>query len=186
MQAELIHSTDEAILVKRCKENDAAAQKMLYAKYAERMMILCLRYITNSEDAREVLMDGFLSFFKNIGGFTWRGEGSTSAWLKKIVVNQCLMFLRRRQPLFLSHNEMEQEEQIGYPENVHDYINAKEIMSMIQSLPGGCRTIFNLYVFEGMNHREIGELLDISESTSKSQLHRARALLKESILQTTS
>ena len=185
MRAELLNNMDEVRLVKCCKDNNAAAQKILYTKYAEGMMILCLRYIPDREDAKEVLMDGFLNFFKNIGGFTWQGEGSLSAWLKKIIVNQCLMHLRKRQHLFIVHDEEAHIEHKEYQENVLDYINAKEIMGMIHALPGGCRTIFNLYVFEGMNHREIGDVLDISESTSKSQLHRARALLKETILQTT-
>jgi RNA polymerase sigma-70 factor, ECF subfamily len=175
---------DEAKLVKCCKDNNAAAQKILYTKYVEDMMMLCLRYVTNSEDAKEVLMDGFLSFFKNIGGFTSRSEGSLKAWLKKIMVNQCLMYLRKQRPLFVAHDEMVYNEHKEYRENVLDYINAKDILEMIHALPGGCRTVFNLYVFEGMNHREIAVLLDISEGTSKSQLHRARALLKETILQT--
>ena len=184
MKAELLNSMDEARLVKCCKDNNAAAQKILYTKYVEGMMILCLRYIANHEDAKEVLMDGFLSFFKNIGGFKWQGEGSVSAWLKKIIVNQCLLHLRKRHQLFTAQNETEHFEHAAYPENILAHINAKEIMGMIHALPDGCRTVFNLYVFEGLNHREIGALLDISESTSKSQLHRARALLKETILQT--
>ena len=80
--------------MKYCKDNNPSAQKMLYNKYVDSMMILCLRYVVNTEDAKEVLMDGFLNFFKNISGFTYRGEGSVRAWLKKIVVNQCLAHLR--------------------------------------------------------------------------------------------
>jgi RNA polymerase sigma factor (sigma-70 family) len=174
---------DEAGLVKCCKHNNAAAQKILYARYAEGMMILCLRYISNREDAKEALMDGLLSFFQNISGFTYRGDGSLKAWLKKIMVNQCLMHLRKRNPLFVPQEETANEPKESH-ENALDYINAKEIIGMIHALPTGCRTVFNLYVFEGMNHREIAEILDISESTSKSQLHRARTLLKETILQT--
>jgi len=183
LKGELLSNMDEATLVKCCKDNNAAAQKILYTKYAETMMILCLRYIPNREDAKETLMDGFLSFFQNINTFTNRGEGSLKAWLKKIMVNECLMHLRKRQPLFVTHEETTNEHK-DHQENALDYLNAKEIIGMIHALPAGCRTVFNLYVFEEMNHREIAHILDISESTSKSQLHRARALLKETILQT--
>ena len=175
---------DEASLVKCCKDNNPAAQKALYDKYVELMMIVCLRYVADREDAREVLMDGFLSFFKSIGTFTYRGEGSVKAWLKKIVVNQCLMHLRKRKVIYTTGKELEQYDNSDGSENALDYLNAKEIMNMIQTLPDGYRTIFNLYFFEGMNHKEISGLLGISEGTSKSQLHRGRALLREKILQT--
>jgi len=175
---------DDALLVSACKRNDAAAQKILYTRYVGSMMIVCLRYITDREDAKEVLMDGFLACFKHIGSFTHQGEGSLKAWLKKIMVNQCLMHLRKRQMHIVEHSETEDPAHYGRQESAIDYINAKEIINRIQELPDGCRTIFNLYVFEQMNHREIGAALQISESTSKSQLHRARTLLKEKILQT--
>ena len=174
---------DEALLVKYCKDNNSPAQKILYNKYVESMMILCLRYVVYHEDAKEVLMDSFFNFYKNISGFTYLGEGSVKAWLKKIVVNQCLMHLRKRRPLLISGKEAEYFENVDNGENVFNYLNAKEIMNMIHSLPDGYRTVFNLYFFEGLNHREIGEMLGISENTSKSQLHRARAILKEKVLQ---
>ena len=183
MNGAALNNLDEALLVKWCKEHNAPAQKILYDKYVECMMILCLRYVVNSEDAKEVLMDSFFSFYKNIDGFTYRGEGSVKAWLKKIVVNRCLMHLRKRSSLFIANKDVEQFENTDSGEGVLDYLNAKEIMNMIHSLPDGYRTVFNLYFFEGKNHKEIGEMLEISENTSKSQLHRARALLKEKILQ---
>ena len=149
----------------------------MYNRYAEDMMILCLRYINSPEDAKEAMMDGFLSFFKNIGGFEYRGEGSVKAWLKKITINHCLMRLRK------AHAP-----ETAYEENVHDQaetdgaifgrLAAKEILALLQALPDGYRTVFNLYVFEELGHREIGDLLGISENTSKSQLHRARAMMK--------
>lgn len=181
MNVAITDTTDEAYLVKCCKDNNPAAQKVLYSKYAEDMMLLCLRYITNQEDAKEALMDGFLSFFRNIGGFTYQGAGSVKAWLKKIVVNQCLMHLRKRQPFYQSGKEVEEYEDKDTGEDVLDHLSAKELLQLIHTLPEGYRAVFNLYVFEDMNHREIGELLNISEQTSKSQLHRAKALLKKKI-----
>jgi RNA polymerase sigma-70 factor, ECF subfamily len=143
------------------------------------MIILCMRYITIREDAREAMMDGFLACFRNIGRFNYQGEGSLKAWLKKIMVNECLMRLRKQTIIWEELDEVKHEGYSEYGEKVLDAINVKEIIGMVQELPDGCRTIFNLYVFENKNHREIAELLEISESTSKSQLHRARALLKE-------
>ncbi len=183
MRPETLHNKDEAALVKRCRENDPAAQKAVYMHYVDEMMILCLRYIVDPEDAREVLMDGFLNCFKSIGQFNHLGSGSLKAWLKKIMVNQCLMHLRKRRPMFVSGKEPEQLEDTSISDNVLDAMSAKEIMQLVHALPEGYRTVFNLYVFEGKNHREIGELLHISENTSKSQLHRARAILQKQVLQ---
>lgn len=163
--------------MQRCKNNEPAAQRALYDRYVEDIMILCLRYIANTEEAKEAMMDGFLSFFKNIGGFEYRGAGSAKAWLKKITVNHCLMRLRKNVP---HHQEL--VEGISEPaiedSEIFGSMAAKEILELLQSLPEGYRTVFNLYVFEDMGHKEIGELLGISENTSKSQLHRARALMK--------
>ncbi|MBX2905621.1 MAG: sigma-70 family RNA polymerase sigma factor [Taibaiella sp.] len=177
MRLNLSYTTDEAQLVQRCKNNEPAAQRILYDRYVEDIMILCLRYLTNTEDAKEAMMDGFLSFFKNIGGFEYRGEGSVKAWLKKITVNHCLMRLRKN---VQHHSELvEGANEPALEDNeLFGSMAAKEILELLQSLPEGYRTVFNLYVFEDMGHKEIGELLGISENTSKSQLHRARALMK--------
>lgn len=183
MKAGATDTHDEAYLVKCCKDNNPVAQKILYNKYVERMMIVCLRYIVNPEDAKEVLMDSFFKFFQNMGGFTYQGEGSVQAWLKKITINQCLMHLRKQQPVFISGMAVKGAEEIDNNEDIFGHLAAKDILKLIHTLPDGYRAVFNLYVFEGMGHKEIGELLNISESTSKSQLHRARALLKEKLVQ---
>lgn len=176
-----LNNTDEALLAEQCKRNNAAAQKVMYSRYADDMMLLCLRYIDRKEDAKEVLMDGFLAFFNSMKGFTYRGAGSVKAWLKKIMVNQCLQYLRKRNPF---RNVVDVgTTNLASPEIGLDWLSAKEIIAMIHTLPDGYRTIFNLYVFEEMSHLEIAALLGITESTSKSQLHRARALLKEKIVQ---
>ena len=169
LRNELLNSNDEMYLVQCCQSNNAQAQKMLYTKYVESMMILCLRYVNNEEDAREVLMDGFLNFFKHISTFTYQGEGSVRAWLKKIVVNQCLMHLRKRKMNFVPANDFTDYNAADSASDILGNLNAKEIIKVVQTLPDGYRAVFNLSVFEGKNHKEIGELLDISESTSKSQ-----------------
>jgi RNA polymerase sigma-70 factor (ECF subfamily) len=181
LKKEALHTIPETELVNGCKDNNGQAQKALYNAYVETMMIVCLRYVVNHEDAKEVLSDAFFNFFKNINAFTYLGEGSLKAWLKKITVNQCLMHLRKRQPLFINSKEIETYEDTITNSNILDDLNIKEIMKLVQSLPDGYRTVFNLYVFEGKNHREIGEMLGISENTSKSQLHKARTILKKKI-----
>jgi RNA polymerase sigma-70 factor, ECF subfamily len=167
--------------VRRCKNNEPEAQRILYSMYVEDMMILCLRYIANKEDAKEAMMDGFLSFFRNLDKFSYLGAGSVKAWLKKIVINQCLMQLRKRKTLITSDLDTDKIELQEDGASALDMIAAKEILELLQSLPDGYRTVFNLYVFDGLNHKEIATLLQISEQTSKSQLHRARMMMQEKI-----
>ena len=177
-----VHLQDEELfLVKECKRGHASAQKKLYEKYCDLLLMICLRYLDSREDAQEVLMDVFLNAFKRIEGFTYAGQGSLSAWLRKITVNQCLMKLRRQQPQFRELPEMAQENLAG-TEDILAGISSKEILLLIQELPPGYRAVFNLYVFEEKSHKEIATLLEVSEQTSKSQLHRARALLQRQIL----
>lgn len=145
------------------------------------MMVLCLRYIPASEDAREVLMNGFLNFFRNIGGFQYQGEGSVKAWLKKIMINQCLMYLRKNRPMLVQLEDAGSYEDKETDDDIPGHLTAKEILLLLQQLPDGYRTVFNLYSFEGMGHKEIAAMMNITESTSKSQLHRARALLKDKV-----
>lgn len=180
-----LENTDEEYLVRGCQDNSPAAQKMLYNKYVEQMMILCLRYLINQEDAKETCMDGFYSAFRNINSFTWQGPGSVKAWLKKIMVNQCLMQLRKRRTIYVSTDIEHYEEVAVSNSDTFGTLNAKEIMKLIQGLPDGYRTVFNLYCFEGKNHKEIAELLNVSESTSKTQLYKAREILKKQITQLT-
>lgn len=174
---------DEVLLLSRCRNNDAVAQKAIFTRYADDMMMVCLRYVVRQEEAREAMMDGFLNFFRNLEKFSYRGEGSLKAWLKKIIVNQCLSHLRKKNPLLNGADASVLEHMPDEENTPLERLTAREIMQMIHALPDGYRTVFNMYVFEEMNHREIGEVLGISENTSKSQLHRARAILKERILQ---
>lgn len=150
--------------------------------YVEDMMLLCLRYIADKEDAREVLSDSFLKFFNNINDFEYRGVGSVKAWLKKITVNHCLMFLRKNRMSFQSVDDDDRHIEISAQDNIIEELTAKEILLLIHGLPDGCKTVFNLYVFEGRLHKEIAQMLGISEGTSKSQLHLAKSILKNKIL----
>ena len=174
--------SDEQQLAELCRSQDRLAQRRLYDEYAEYLALVAYRYIPVESDAKDVLMDALLNAYRNMNKFTWQGHGSLKAWLKKIVVNQCLMYLRRNNRPTLWIDNMVTEE----PATDADALNrlsAKELIEMIHSLPDGYRTVFNLYVFEGMTHREIGKILGISDNTSKSQLHKAKALLQENIKQ---
>jgi len=168
-------------LIKEAKQGSAAAQKCLFDLLANRMFVLCRRYVKSPENAEELLLDGFYKFFKGLAAFTWEGDAALHAWLKRIMINECLMFLRRKNA-FTIVTELAAEE-IALDADALDKLSAEEIFGLVTQLPVGYRTVFNLYHIEGMNHREIAVLLDISEGTSKSQLSKAKALLQKMILQ---
>ena len=173
-------SRPEIKLAKDCAAGDRQAQKALYDAFCNELMIVCLRYIPNAEDAREALMDGFLQGFKNIGRYEHRGDGSLKAWLKKIMVNTCLMHLRKK--ALPVAEELSADITIGVDDDFIAAMSAKEIMLQIQRLPQGYRTVFNLFYFEEMTHREIAQQLGISENTSKSQLAKAKTALRQMIV----
>jgi RNA polymerase sigma factor (sigma-70 family) len=172
---------DTAQLVKEAKQGSAAAQKCLFDLLSGRMMILCCRYLKSREDAEEVLLDGFYKFFKNIHSFHYQGDAALAGWLKKIMINECLMLLRKKN-VFTIVTEVAAEE-IPLQEEALNNLSAKEIFDLIVQLPVGYRTVFNLHIIEGMEHKEIAVLLGIAEGTSKSQLSKAKALLQKNLSQ---
>lgn len=171
----------EIQLIEACKREESFAQRLLYDRYVDGMYLLCLRYIPGPADAEEVLSDAFIKCFRHIGGFSYAGEGSIRAWLSKIAVNECLMFLRRKKQLLISIDDNPALPEPADADTILEQIQARDILKHIQQLPGGYRTVLNLYVFEGMGHKEIAGMLQISENTSKSQLFKARALLKQKL-----
>ena len=172
---------DVSELIKEAKQGSAAAQKCLFDMMSDKMMLLCRRYVKTYEDAEEILLDGFYKFFKNLSSFTYQGDGSMNAWLKKIMINECLMFLRRKHS-FIITTEQEAKE-IPLHEEALDNLSLSEIFNLIVELPVGYRTVFNLYDIEGMRHKEIAKLLGIAEGTSKSQLNKAKLLLQKNLMQ---
>ncbi|MES2477510.1 MAG: sigma-70 family RNA polymerase sigma factor [Bacteroidota bacterium] len=182
MNIPLNPKTPEYKLAQECRAGNQAAQHNLYQLYAKQLMVLCLRYVSNEEDAKEILTDTFVTAFRNFSKFDYKGEGSVQAWLKRIAVNQCLMHLRKNKLRFEEIKD-KHEGQVNNNENVLEQMSAKEIMQLIHNLPPGYRTVFNLYVFEEMPHKDIAALLQISESTSKSQLYKARQLLQKQLIQ---
>lgn len=172
---------DTGQLLKEAKQGSAAAQKCLFDMWSGKMMLVCLRYLKNGQDAEEVLLDGFFKFFKNLHGFTSQGDAALYGWLKKIMVNECLMQLRKKN-VFAIVTESAAED-VTLEEEALNKLSAKEILALIVQLPVGYRTVFNLYVIEGMEHKEIASILGIAEGTSKSQLSKAKILLQKNLLQ---
>ena len=164
------------VLIKACINGDRSAQYALYKQYSKAMYNISYRITNNSDDAEDVLQEAFLSAFKNLRSF--KGESSFGAWLKKIVVNSSINHVKKNRILYtqLNGHDVEHETDIKDNELILEIDRIKEA---VQQLPDGFRTVLSLYLFEGYDHREIAEILDISESTSKSQYNRAKKRLKE-------
>jgi RNA polymerase sigma-70 factor (ECF subfamily) len=172
---------DISYLVKEAKKGSAAAQKCIFDQWAPKMSLVCRRYVKSPEDAEELMLDGFFKFFRNIGTFEYHGDAALFAWLKRIMINECLMFLRKKN-LFVLVSDSNAED-TGIEEEALNRLSAAEIFNLICLLPTGYRTVFNLYEVEGMAHKEIASLLGISEGTSKSQLSKAKVLLQKMLSQ---
>ncbi len=172
-------SDEERILNEACKGN-ISAQKTLYSLHIRYLTGVCSRYILNREDVKDVLQESFLKIFAALPSFSHRGKGSLRGWMCRIVINETMKFLRKN--TLLEFTELtEAEDTAGYDEPDIDEIPATVIYELIRGLPIGYRTIFNLYVIENKSHKEIAAMLNIKESTSASQLHRAKALLASRI-----
>jgi RNA polymerase sigma-70 factor (ECF subfamily) len=168
-------------LIREAKQGSQLAQQGLFNLFAAQMAMVCRRYVKSREDAEERLIDGFCKCFKVLPGFEYHGEAAFYTWLKTIMVHECLMFLRKKNTFLIA--PATEAEEIAVEEDVLDKLSAAEICALIIQLPVGYRTVFNLYVVEGLPHAEIAKLLGISEGTSKSQLSKARALLQKLCIQ---
>ena len=162
-------------LVKECLKNNAAAQRELYDRFASLMLAVCYRYTKSVADAEDVLQDAFVRAFKSL--HQYKGEGDLGAWIRRIVVPTAINFLKKNSRY--NAELVFGEEHLHAVSTHHPQVNleAKELADLIRQLPSGYQTVFNLYAVEGYNHFEIGALLGIAESTSRSQYARARALL---------
>lgn len=168
-------------IVEGCKAGKHKAFSMLYRKYAAIMLGLCLRYCKNLQEAEDVLQEGFIKVFNNIGKF--RGEGSFEGWVKRIMINCAIDHYQSNLKHSFHDNLGDLEEKVAESEEVPGMyqelgIGKEELMRMIQELPDGYRIVFNLYAIEGYSHREVAESLGISENTSKTQLMKARRVLR--------
>lgn len=167
----------EPDLIAACLRAEPRAQRQLYDQFAGLMLTVCRRYLRRPEDAEEALLLGFAKVFRALP--TFRQEGSFEGWIRRIMVNEALMELRRREPLHLSFEDFAQPENLAStPATADTQLQADELLALLQTLPPGYRAVFNLYALEGYSHLEIAAALGISEGTSKSQLSKARAMLQ--------
>ncbi len=175
---------DDSQLIIACKKQDRNAQKDLYERYAPVMMAVCMRYCREQEAARDLLHDGFIRAFTQIGSFS--GKGSFEGWLRRIFVNLALENFRKEKQKnrFLEeYSYISAQESDDYADDLLDIENIprEEVLEMIRDLPPGYRTVFNLFIFEEMSHKEIARMLGINEAASRSQFFRAKTILKNKI-----
>ena len=176
----------ERDIVRGCKRGTQSAQRELFDRYSPHLMAVIYRYVSNDDDANDVLQDTFIKIFSTIHSFKWKDVGSLQAWTTRIAVNTSLNFLRQQKRLKASTLPVEtlSEPPDDSDETTSQAVNDLDmstIMQMIAELPDGYRTVFNLYCLDGFSHKEIAEQLGISEKTSSSQLARAKALLAKRI-----
>jgi len=171
--------TQENKLVKQCKKGNQAAQRELYERFAPQMLSVCKRYVKSLEDAEEVLSNAFIKVFRKIDQY--KGKGALGGWIRRIMVNESLNYIRYRKNLFVEIEE-ENHKEVAH-EQLQEKIDSEYLLQLIEELPLGYRTVFNLFAIEGYAHKEIGEKLGISENTSKSQLSKARQHLQQKLQQ---
>ena len=174
-----IYRSNEAELINGCIRRQRGAQKQLYDMYSATMYGTCCRYIKDTMAAEDVLVVAFTKVFENIDKY--RGEGSFEGWVKRIVINEALIHLRKQRSMFVV-TELEESLPDTESDGNYDFLEQEDLMSMIDQLSPGYRNVFNLFAIDGYSHKEIAEKLGISESTSKSQLNRARSVLQKLLL----
>ncbi len=172
-------STTLESLIEQCRSQNEKAQRLMYDRLSPKMMGVCRRYIRDISEAETVLVTGFLKVFNKINQFS--GSGNFEGWVRRIMVNESLLYLRKNKSMYL---EVDIEEASTEPDygQANYLFEEQELLEMINNLPVGYRTVFNLYAIEGYSHKEIAEQMRISENTSKSQLSRARSILKNEVL----
>ncbi|MGM0933598.1 MAG: RNA polymerase sigma factor [Bacteroidota bacterium] len=163
-------------LIQKCKKQDIKAQEELYRLYAQRLFGVCLKYSTNYQQAEDNLQDGFLTIFKKISQY--QDKGSFEGWMKRIIINTALQKYRKEKYLDIINEDLLEEQEIEIDE---EDLSVDFLLKLIQELPPRYREVFNLYVLDGYSHKEISGLLNISQGSSKSNLARARGILKERI-----
>lgn len=165
----------EQEIIQGCLRQDRQSQKALYDRFAPMLFGVCKRYVKSTEDAEDVLIEGLFKAMTNIHKFS--NLGSFEGWLRRIIVNECLMFLRKKHNFHTSLEVVHLDNPSKV--NIEDQLIAEDILRLLHQLPPGYRTVFNLYVLEGLKHREIAEVLGISINTSKSQLILAKKRMQE-------
>lgn len=167
-------------LISECKNGSRTAHKKLYDIYKVKMFTLCLRYMSNKQDAEDMLQEGWVKVFKELNSFD-NSKGTFYGWIRKIFVNTNLEFLRKKRIYFDDLADSVISIDYSYEMDIIGSMSLKEIVDILQSLPNGYRSVFNLYVIEGFTHKEIGEILNISPNTSKTQLMKAKQMMQSKV-----
>ena len=175
-----IYRSQETKLIERCKKHDRHAQEMLYQQYSGKMHALCCRYVKDKMEAEDVLVMAFTKIFDRIDQY--KGDGSFEGWIRKVIVNESLTYLRRNKNMYLETEIEAADREPNYAE-LENELQAEDLLKMINELPSGYRIVFNLFAIDGYSHKEIAGRLGINENTSKSQLSRARAMLQRNLLE---
>lgn len=165
-------------LIDRCKNNDRIAQRAIYELFSKKLFVVCLRYSSDYSEAEDMLQEGFIKIFHKIDKYNH--SGSFGGWLSRLISNNCIDIIRKKPNLY-ALTEAKESSLENYTLDAVDSLIGEDLLKVIQSLPTGYRTIFNMYVIEGYPHKEIAEKLNISTGTSKSQLNRARKLLQKKL-----
>jgi RNA polymerase sigma factor (sigma-70 family) len=165
--------------IERCLNNDPKSQGELYKRFAPKMFGICLRYTRNRMEAEDILQEGFIKVFRYLKDY--RNDGSLEGWVRRTMVNTAINFYNKKAK-YQKDISLDKTEPINHDEeSAIDKMSAKELLEYIQELPDGYKMVFNLSIIEGYTHKEIGEMLNISENTSKSQLSRARGVLQSKL-----
>jgi RNA polymerase sigma factor (sigma-70 family) len=177
----LEHKYTTDTLISKCKAGERKAQELLYKQFAAKMMGVCMRYATDKMEAEDMLQNGFIRVFQKMADY--RGEGAFEGWVRRIMVHSSIEYYRKHHKM-MQAVDMDNVDEPSVDPIAASNLDAKDLMLLIQQLAPGYRIVFNLYALEGYSHKEIGEIVGITEGASKSQLSRARAILKEQILRT--
>ena len=171
----------ETQLIKACINGDRNSQSRIYKIFVPKMYALCLRYSKNPQDAEEIVQEGFVQVFKSLHSYKY--IGSFEGWIRKIMIYCAIQYYRNNSKIHAIVNIETTDAEEADNEDIFNQLGKKELLKMVQALSPAYRLVFNLYVFEGMKHREIAEMLGISEGTSKSNLSDAKIILQRAVMQ---
>lgn len=175
-----IYRAKDDELLKGCLRRDKNAQQQLFDRYSSKMHALCYRYVRHAAEAEDILVIAFTKVFERIDQF--KGEGSFEGWIRRIMVNESLTYLRKSRSMYLETDLEKADREPNY-DALSDSLETEDLLKMIQELPAGYRLVFNMYAIDGYSHKEIAGQLGISENTSKSQLSRARVYLQKMLVE---
>ena len=180
MEFKIYRAKDEE-LIEGCRRQNRQAQKRLYEQYSSKFYALCCRYVKDKMEAEDVLITAFAKILDKIDQYT--GEGNFEGWMRRVMVNEALSYLRRNKNMYLETTIEAANYEPDY-NKLENQLEADDLMKLIETLPSGYKIVFNMYAIDGYSHKEIAEQLGITESTSKSQLSRARTALQKSLIET--